>query len=123
LTKRIRFVSVLLSNISKEVAMKNSDRQAVPPQRRRNLAAVGTVLVLLAAIPGVGCPQEPVSPPRPPITIVLKGGAGIILVDRTWAAGSDLCWESRGFQGCVPQKRVSYVHDPSLPTIKAVKGF
>ncbi len=103
--------------------MKNSDRQAVPPQHRRTLASVGAVLFLLATAPSVGYPEEPASPRRPPITIVLKGGAGIILADRTWTMGGDLCWESRGYRGCVPQKRVSYVHDPLLPTTKAVKSF
>jgi len=92
--------------------------QVTPHRHRWRFATLGTVLLLLAGFPTAGYPQDPISPPRPPITIVLKGGAGIILADRTWTKGSDLCWESRGYRGCVPQRRVSYVRDPSLPDPK-----
>ena len=52
------------------------------------------------------------SPPQPPITIVLKGGAGTIKVDRTWTKGTNLCWESRGHRKCTPWRMVSYIRYP-----------
>jgi hypothetical protein len=89
--------------------------QGTPWRRCRKFLTFTMLLLLLVGFPLSGNPQEPISPPRPPITIVLKGGAGIILVDKTWTNGGDLCWESRGYRGCILRTRVSYVQRPGLP--------
>jgi hypothetical protein len=89
--------------------------QATPSRRYWKFLTLAMLLLLLAGIPLTGYSQEPTSPPRPPITIVLKGGAGIILADKTWINGGDLCWESRGYRGCIVRTRVSYVQHPNLP--------
>ena len=73
------------------------------------------VLVLLLGAPLLANAQAPevvTSPPQPPITIVLKGGAGTIKVDRTWTKGTHLCWESRGHRSCTPWRLVSYIRYP-----------
>ena len=82
------------------------------PSRRSWPRCVMSLLLLLLGVPLRASAQEgPVvtGPQQPPITIVLKGGAGIIKVDRTWTKGAHLCWESRGVRKCTPQKMVSYV--------------
>ena len=86
---------------------------ACPCQSWRRLAM--KVLVLLLGAPLLASAQATgvvTSPPQPPITIVLKGGAGTIKVDRTWTKGTHLCWESRGHRSCTPWRLVSYIRYP-----------
>lgn len=49
----------------------------------------------------------------PDLTIYLKGGAGTIRAERVWQQGDQLCWESRGYQGCVPRSSVSVAPLPA----------
>ena len=86
---------------------------ALPRHAGRRLAI--TVLLLLLGLPLLASAQATevvANPPQPPITIVLKGGAGTIKVDRTWTAGTHLCWESRGHRNCTPWHLVSYIRYP-----------
>jgi hypothetical protein len=74
-----------------------------------------TTVLLLFGVPLLASAQAvgvPTNPPQPPITIVLKGGAGTIKVDRTWTVGTRLCWESRGHRQCTPRRLVSYIRYP-----------
>ncbi len=48
----------------------------------------------------------------PDIVIPLKGGVGSIRAQRTWTQGDRLCYESRGFQNCIPKDRVASVPQP-----------
>jgi len=84
------------------------------PGRAWRGGAMSAVLLLLALAPFARAQTAEVvtSPPQPPITIILKGGAGTIKVDRTWTAGTHLCWESRGHRKCTPWRLVSYIRYP-----------
>jgi len=87
---------------------------ATPPRRSGRMLAVN-VLLLLLGVPLIASAQAAevvTSPPQPPITIILKGGAGTIKVDRTWTNGTNLCWESRGHRNCTPWRMVSYIRYP-----------
>jgi hypothetical protein len=44
---------------------------------------------------------------NPDLTIYLKGGAGTIRAERVWQQSDQICWESRGYQGCIPKSQVS----------------
>ena len=87
-----------------------------PTTPRRSWRRVAmNVLVLLLGVPLTASAQTAevvTSPPQPPITIILKGGAGTIKVDRTWTKGTHLCWESRGHRSCTPWRLVSYIRYP-----------
>jgi hypothetical protein len=87
---------------------------AIRPRRSwRNLTVTALLLLLGVPVPANAQTAEVVtSPPQPPITIILKGGAGTIKVDRTWTAGTHLCWESRGHRHCTPWRLVSYIRYP-----------
>lgn len=76
--------------------------------------AMSAALLLLALAPFARAQMAGVvtNPPQPPITILLKGGAGTIRVDRTWTKGDNLCWESRGHRHCTPWRLVSYIRYP-----------
>jgi len=87
---------------------------AIRPRRAWRNCTV-TALVLLLGVPLTASAQSAevvTSPPQPPITIILKGGAGTIKVDRTWTKGTHLCWESRGHRSCTPWRLVSYIRYP-----------
>jgi hypothetical protein len=87
-------------------------------QRRRfwHLAGLMTPVVFL---PGAPTPaqalEDAINPPQPPITIVVKGGAGTIKADRAWNDGDKLCWESRGVRNCTLRRWVSHVRYSGLP--------
>ena len=86
---------------------------ARPRRSWRRVAMQGLLLLLGAPLLASAQATEVVtSPPQPPITIVLKGGAGTIKVDRTWTKGTHLCWESRGHSSCTPWRLVSYIRYP-----------
>ena len=86
---------------------------ARPRHAWRRVAMPGLLLLLGAPLLASAQATEVVtSPPQPPITIVLKGGAGTIKVDRTWTKGTHLCWESRGHRKCTPWRLVSYIRYP-----------
>ena len=83
--------------------------------RRSGRRLAMPVVLLLLGMPLLASAQATevvTSPPQPPITIVLKGGAGTIKVDRTWTKGTHLCWESRGHRSCTPWRLVSYIRYP-----------
>ena len=41
------------------------------------------------------------------IIIYMTNGTGTIRADRTWEQGDQLCWDSRGYQSCLPMDRVT----------------
>jgi len=86
------------------------------------LAGLMTLTLFLPSIPlPTYALEDPVSPRQPPVTIVIKGGAGTIKADRVWNEGANLCWESRGVRNCTLRRWVSYIQytgvpDPIKPT-------
>jgi len=60
------------------------------------------LVLMLTLIAGTAAAGEP------ELTIYLKGGAGTIRAERIWEQADQVCWESRGYQGCVPTSSVSF---------------
>jgi len=92
-------------------------------------AAALSALFLLPTLIALAQEDNPVAPPTPPLTIVLKGGAGTIKADRTWNDGANLCWEARGIRNCTLRKFVAFIRsspgdlggprDPNFPLVQS----
>jgi len=87
--------------------------------QRCRLWYLAGLMTLTLFLPGNPLPtyalEDPVGPRQPPVTIVIKGGAGTIRADRVWNEGANLCWESRGVRNCTPRRWVSYIQYTGVP--------
>lgn len=81
---------------------------------------VGFALIVLAVlVPPLSANAESM--------LRLAGGAGTIRADRVWAQGNQICYDSRGYQACLPAARVSHIRgdqpalaSPATPPPKPV---
>jgi len=65
-----------------------------------------SVISVAAFVLSFGVPNE--AGAASDVLIHLKGGSGSIRAERTWTQGDQVCWESRGYQDCLPKDRIDF---------------